>query len=201
VAKATQAGKSLSTVHNIVIVAFMRGFRSAILAGLVCATSVGLFVSCVFGPSKAIGVMSYRNGKVFLQNKDFYRVGTLPNGWQRMKSRARTISFYNEGYKSSITTDAFCGKSFSDRPLDTLAGELTSVLSDRTTVSTKDMTLSDRGAKRFLVVGKMDGVPLQMDIVVVKKNACNFDFVAVMSPDAPIEVKSDFENFFNGFRY
>jgi len=145
--------------------------------------------------------MSYRNGKVFLQNKDFYRVGTLPDSWQRMKSRARAISFYNDGYKTSITTDAFCGKSFSDRPLDTLAGELTSVLSDRTTVSTEDFMLDERGAKRFLVIGKMDGVPLQMDIVVVKKNNCNFDFVAVMPPDASADVKRDFEGFFNGFHY
>jgi len=179
----------------------MRGFGSHILCGLFCVFSIYLLAGCVFGTSESIGVMSYRHEKVYLQNRTFYKVGRLPSGWRRMESKARAISFYNEAYKASITTDAFCGKSFSDRPLDTLAGELTSVLSDRTTVSTQDMMLGGRGAKRFLVLGKMDGVPLQMDAVVVKKNSCNFDFVAVMPPDAPADVKQDFEGFFNGFHY
>ena len=145
--------------------------------------------------------MSYRDGRVYLQNRQYYKVGILPAGWRWMESNARAISFHNESYRSSINTDAFCGKSYVDRPLDTLAGELATALSDRTTVSTQEMTLDGRGALRIFVKGKMDGVPLNMDIVVVKKGACNFDFVAVMPPDAPSDVTRDFETFFTGFHY
>lgn len=145
--------------------------------------------------------MSYRHGRVFLQYGGFYRVGDLPDGWQRMSSKARAISFYNETYRSSITTDAFCGRSFSDRPLDTLAGELSSVLSDRTTVTTKEFMLDERGALALTVEGTMDGVPIEMNIVVVKKDGCNFDFIAVMPPDAPEQVSHDFEQFYGGFHY
>ena len=118
-----------------------------------------------------------------------------------MEVKARAITFYNDNYKASITTDAFCGKSFTDRPLDALAGELTSVLSDRTTVSTQDMMLDGRGALRVFVEGKMDGVPLKMDVVVIKKNNCNFDFVSVTPTDASNEVKNDFEGFLKSFHY
>jgi len=157
---------------------------------------------CVFKKAQSIGVMSYRGGRVFLQNRKYYRVGILPEGWRRMDTKARAVSWYNESYKSSITTDAFCGKSFSDRPLDTLAGELSSALSnDRTTTSSQKMMLDERGALRLSVTGTMDGVTVVMDIVVVKKDGCNFDFVAVMPPDAPDQVISDFEAFFMGFHY
>lgn len=176
------------------------GIRQKAVSVLVCSLVLA-GAGCVFKKADYIGVMSYRNGRVFLQNKNYYRVGILPEGWRRMESKARAISFHHDGYRTSITTDAFCGKSFVDRPLDTLAGELATALSDRTTVSTQEFMLDERGALRLLVKGTMDGVPLQMDIVVVKKDGCNFDFIAVMPPDAPPQVTSDFEGFLKGFHY
>ncbi len=146
--------------------------------------------------------MSYRNGKVFLQYGGYYRVGLLPFGWRRIKWSSKAVSFYNDSYKSSISTDAFCGKSFVDRPLDALAGELSAALSDdRETKWTQEMFLDGRGALRVFVTGTMDGVLVNMDIVVVKKNDCNFDFVAVSRPDSPKEMTKDFETFFGGFSY
>ena len=176
------------------------GIRQKSISVLLCALVI-LGAGCVFKQSQYTGVMSYRNGRVYLQNKNYYRVGVLPEGWRHMDSKARAISFYNEAYKSSINTDAFCAKSFADRPLDTLAGELSSVLSDRTTLTTEEFMLDGRGALRLLVTGTMDGVAVSMDIVVVKKNGCNFDFVAVTPPDAPDALTNDFETFFNGFHY
>lgn len=177
------------------------GIRHKALSVVVCGFVLA-GAGCVFKKAESIGVMSYRNGRVFLQNKNYYHVGILPDGWRRMDTKARVISWHNEAYKSSVTTDAFCGKSFSDRPLDTLAGELASALSnDRMTTSSREMMLDERGALRLSVAGTMDGVPVEMDIVVVKKNGCNFDFIAVMPPDAPNQVTDDFEDFFNGFHY
>lgn len=128
-------------------------------------------------------------------------MGQLPDGWVRMKVSRRAISFYNESYKASISTDAFCGRSFSDRPLDALAGELSAVLAERETKWTEEMMLDGRGALRVFVEGKMDGVPVNMDIVVVKKDECNFDFVAVRPPNASQDVTFDFEGFFKAFQY
>lgn len=176
------------------------GFRQKTISVFLCALVI-LGAGCMFKQSQYTGVMSYRNGRVYLQNKNYYRVGVLPEGWRQKDFKARAISFYNEAYKSSINTDAFCAKSFADRPLDTLAGELAAVLSDRTTLTTEEFMLDGRGALRLLVTGTMDGVAVNMDIVVVKKDGCNFDLVAVMPPDAPDAVTSDFETFFNGFHY
>lgn len=178
----------------------MRGFRLFIFP-LLFTILLTSMPGCAFKSSRYIGVMSYRHQTVYLQNKKHYRVGPLPEGWRQIEARARAITFYNDAYRSSITTDAFCQKSFADSPLDTLAGELTSVLSDRTNISAKEMMLDGRGALRVLETGKMDGVPILMDVVVSKKDACNFDFVAVMPPDVSDDVERDFETFFNGFHY
>lgn len=145
--------------------------------------------------------MSYRNNNVYLQYGGYYKVGHLPDGWARIDVSRRAVSFYNEDYQASISTDAFCGRAFSDRPLDALAGELSSALADRETKWTEDMMLDGRGALRVFVEGTMDGVPLNMDIVVVKKDECSFDFVAVMPPNAPQDVTFDFEGFFKAFHY
>ena len=138
-----------------------------------------LYNSCIFKSNPYRGVMSYRNQKVYIQGGGFYKVGKLPQGWERMHASSKAISFYNKSYDSSITTDVFCGREFSDRPLEVLAGEFASALANKKVIFTDNIMLSERGALRLSVSGKMDGVDVGMDIVVVKRNGCNFDFVAV----------------------
>ncbi|MFH1874526.1 MAG: hypothetical protein ABH859_05000 [Pseudomonadota bacterium] len=159
------------------------------------------FGNCSLKGRETVGVTTYKHNKVFLKGGGHYLVGQLPDGWQRIKVSDQLITFYNKEYDASITTDAFCDESFVDRPLEVLAGELASALNDRTTTSTETLMLNSRQAYRQKVAGKMDGVPVKMDIVVVKKNTCNFDFVAVMPPHNSTQVTQDFETFFNGFQY
>ena len=156
---------------------------------------------CVFGPGTHKGVVGYRNGRVFVRHDKAYRVGLLPEGWERMKSSGRTVSFYNPNYRSSISTDAFCGRGASDRKLDALGGEIASALEKRTLVSERPMELSGRGALRQTVEGSLDGVPVVLDLVVVRKDGCVFDFYSVSPPGADPRVAADFEAFFGEFSY
>lgn len=156
---------------------------------------------CVFGPSKYKGVIGYRHGQVFIRHDRIYRVGELPGGWERMSTRARTISFYNAAFRSSISTDAICGRGASDRRLDALGGEIASALEDRLLVSETPFELDGRGALRQRVRGSEDGVPVVLDLVVVRKDGCVFDFYAVTPPDADPQVARDFEDFFQAFHY
>lgn len=163
--------------------------------------TVASSAGCLFGPSNYKGVIGYRHGQVFLRHDRIYRVGELPAGWERMSTRARTISFYNAAYRSSISTDALCGQGVSNRRLDVLGGEIASALENRTLVSEVPFDLDGRGALRQRVTGTEDGVPVVLDLVVVRKNGCVFDFYAVMSPDAELGVVQDFEPFFQAFHY
>ena len=63
------------------------------------------------------------------------------------------------------------------------------------------MELSGRGALRQTVEGSLDGVPVVLDLVVVRKDGCVFDFYSVSPPGADPRVATDFEAFFGEFSY
>lgn len=174
----------------------VRGIIAFFLAAALIFTS-----GCIFKPSRYQGVISYRNGRVFIKHDKFYRVGVLPAGWERMATRARAISFYNPSYESSISTDATCASGAGNRKLESLGNELLSAIEGSVSISEKPFEMDGRGALRRKISGKMDGVPVMVDLVVVRKNGCVFDLYAVMPPAADPSVQTDFEEFFGGFHY
>lgn len=174
------------------------------IRGVILLAMSFLFIvasSCAFGPSPFKGVMSYRDGRVYLKNHDFYRVGMLPDGWQRMDTRVRTISFYNADAGSSISTDAFCGRTIEGQKIESLGSEILSALDRRSYVSERDIELGERGGQRKLVSGSLDGVGVMVDLVIVRKDGCVFDFYAVMPRDVDPATEAAFEGFFGGFEY
>lgn len=173
--------------------------KTAKILTVVCLAGLA---GCIFGAAKPHGVIGYRHdGRVFLSRNSFYRVGRLPDGWKRMSTKARAISFYNPQYKASISTDAFCGREVSDRRLDVLSGEVISALENRRLKSETPFELNGRGALRQVTAGDMDGVPVIVDFVVVRKDNCVFDMYAVMPPNTDAEVGQDFEEFFRAFQF
>ncbi len=177
----------------------MRGTRLIIIIAILLVFAA--LAGCLFKRQPFKGVMYYGHGKVYIFHDKYYEVGQLPAGWERMKTGARTISFYNEEHKASISTDAYCGLSVSDRTLDSFSGDMTVALEDKKVTDEKEFTLDGRGALRMRVNGKVDGVPTVVDLVIVRKNYCVFDFYSVAPAGGDPDVNSAFEAFFNGFHY
>ncbi len=183
----------------------MRGRK---IIAFVSLAAIALVAGCLFKSQPFKGVVSYNDGKVYLrpgryysETPPYYRVGELALGWERLSTRARTISWYNQSYQSSISTDAYCGRSVQDRSLASLGGDLITALDDRKFAQEREFTLAGRSALRQAVTGAVDGVPTQVDLVVVRKDGCVFDFYLV-SQGVPLpEALEDFEAFFGGFDY
>lgn len=177
--------------------------KTALTLAVICAILSG----CVFKKQPFKGVTGYHDGKVYLTPNRYYakglyyNVGVLPDDWKRMATRARTISFYNDAYLSSISTDAWCGKNIKDRTLDSLTGDMVTVLQDRTFSEEKKFQLGGRGALRQIITGEAEGVPTVIDLVTVRKGDCVFDFYLISQGGAPIEATEDFESFFGAFYY
>lgn len=170
------------------------------LVGAVLAIVVFLSASCIFGPTSK-RVMSYRNDKVYLSDRSYFTVGALPESWKRMRVQAHAIAFHNSDLKATIATDAFCGPSYEDISLKLLTSHMLAGIADYQIEETKEFILDDRGALRTVASGKVDGIPLVFDIVVIKKNKCNIDLMC-MAPqgDYPLAA-GDFEHFFSSFHY
>lgn len=156
--------------------------------------------SCLFGPTSK-KVMSYRDGRVFLSDRSYYKVGGLPAPWEKMNVRTYAVAFHNDNYGATIATDAFCGPSFEDLPLNLLTTQLVAGVENVKEMKKENISLDGRGALRTIFKGSVDGVPLTFDIVVVKKNKCIIDFMCVSERDNQLAVESDFQNFYNGFVY
>jgi len=159
--------------------------------------------ACFFGKGiKNSGrVIDYKPGKVITQGGG-YGVGVLPAGWRRVEIKPyRTISFRNDALESTITTDAFCDASFDDASLKTLTVHLHMGLDEQKQISQKELTLSGRAALRTVVQGKVDGVLMSLDTVVIKKDSCLFDFALVGDPTKYAQASSDFEKFYGAFTY
>jgi hypothetical protein len=146
-------------------------------------------------------VKSYEPGRVITE-KSYYNVGDLPSDWKRTKIGSyRTIAFYNEASKSTIETDAFCDGSYEDASLQVLTTHLYFDIRDKKIRWEKSFMIDDRGALRSVADGKVDGVPIVLDTVVIKKNNCLFDFAMVSEPGLYSKAAPDFESFFKGFKY
>ena len=169
---------------------------------VIILTSLALLLStCAFGPNPSTGVVSYRHGYVYLRNLKYYGVGQLPGGWKRFKTRVRTITFYNETLGSSISTDAYCGRDVGGRSLDSLSGDILNAFDKNKVISEKDFVLNGRGAVRQLVSGELEGVKMMVDLVMVRKDECVFDFYSVSEGGISPETTDAFEIFFKGFHY
>lgn len=158
------------------------------------------FSSCIIGPSVK-RVMSYRGGNVFLSDKSRYSVGILPEGWKRMRPGVYAIVFYNSALESTIATDAFCGTANEDIPLKQLTIQMLAGVEGYKILDQEEFMMDGRGALRTSVVGRVDGVPLHFDTVVIKKNRCTIDFMCISPEAAYTEASADFTAFYNAFRY
>ncbi len=160
-----------------------------------------LLGACIFGPPKFIGVMSYRDGRVYLMNKSFYRVGVLPDDWKRVDTKVRSVTFYSPEAGASISTSAFCGRSIEGLRPDALSGEILGTLENRSVLSEEKLMLDGRGAVRILASGSIDGVVSMVDLVTLRKDGCVFDFYAVSPGGQNQATRLAFEGFFQQFHF
>jgi hypothetical protein len=71
---------------------------------------------------------------------------------------------------------------------------------ERDFVSQETLPLDDREALHTLMRAKLDGVPMQYDIYVMKKDGCVYDLVYVAPPARFTAGAADFERFALGLR-
>jgi len=138
--------------------------------------------------------LSYKNQKVIIDQHHFYNVGPLSSEWRQTNDQTPGIVFKNRETKATIATEALCGSAFEDLSLEALRNQMLSGLQDVKKIKEEAWTLSERKALYTKVSASLDGVPVLLELVVIKKNQCQFDFMGVSSVP-------DFVQFVKGFDY
>jgi hypothetical protein len=104
-----------------------------------------------------------------------YRIGTLPPGWRAVGLYQNDLAFQSLDSPHSVAINSTC-EDHDDPPLDVLTRHLLMGFTDRETVSQSVESLDGRDALRTRVTARLDGVPVELVLVVLKKDGCVYDF-------------------------
>ncbi len=141
---------------------------------------------------------SYARG-VYHDPRVTYRIGDLPPGWRQLLVRDADLVF-KHGEGGAILINAMCGSDhIDDVPLDVLVNQSLFGVEARQEQARMPLTLDGRAALRAQITGTLDGVPIALDMVVVKKDGCTFDFQLIAAPDEVEKRRPDFEQVYSGF--
>ncbi|SRR5260370_15824658 len=149
-----------------------------------------LLAGCAHGDSFEDGVL--RKGDLTV------RVGRVPGNWRRIQVDGADLAFRDDARDGSALFDVLCGHRDYDAPLSILTQNLIMGTTERDFESQKLVPFDGREAMHTLLRAKLDGVPMQYDIFVMKKDGCVHDLVYVAPPDRFAEGAADFERFAAG---
>jgi hypothetical protein len=158
-----------------------------------------LLLCACFGLDRRGGITQYKNGTAYAGAGSFH-VPRLPSPWKSPKRLLKQLVYENDPLKATIVVDALCGPKYDDAPLNRLAIELFQRMQRPKIDSERTISLDGRSALRVDGRGDVDGVPLRMAVVVMKKDFCLYDFSYFAPPETFASGVRDFEGYLNGFK-
>lgn len=118
-------------------------------------------------------------------------LGPLPAQWQPLRTGSGDRAYHHQ-HGGVISSRVLC-QGVDDVPLDVLTNHLLFGIEERRELSRALVTLAGRAALRTRVRGSLDGVTVQMELVVSKKDGCTYDVQLISAPALfPARLK-DFE--------
>lgn len=127
-----------------------------------------------------------------------YRVGELPPVWERVKLSNNDLAWYTEDTGHALSVNSTC-KEHEDAPLDVLTRHLLLGFTERLEVSQDKVVVDEREALRSRYRAKLDGVPVELMFLVLKKDRCVYDFTYVAPLGRFEDREQDFEALVRGF--
>jgi hypothetical protein len=125
-------------------------------------------------------------------------LGPVPAEWRPIQVDAADAAYRDEARQGSVLFNVRCGARDSDAPLSVLTEHLIMGTTEREFDSQDTIPFDGREALHTLMRAKLDGVPMQYDIYVMKKNGCVYDLVYVAPPDRFSQGAPAFEAFARG---
>lgn len=167
----------------------MRGIPRGVLRGILPIV-LAIVAGCAHGDALQDGVL--RKGSLRVG------IGPVPAQWRRVSVDGADLAFRDDARGGSALFVVHCGDRRDDAPLSILTENLIMGTTDRDFESEKVVPFDGREAMHTVVRAKLDGVPMQYDIYVMKKDACVYDVVYVAPPARYSEGSTDFERFVDG---
>lgn len=123
---------------------------------------------------------SLRDG-VYRDAEATYRLDPLPSPWRQVRFAGNDLA-WTDGAGSVIAVNAVC-EDHGDPSLEVLTNHLLMGFEDRQILERERMTLDGRGALRTRANARLDGVPVELELTLLKKDGCVYDFVYTAPQD------------------
>jgi hypothetical protein len=136
--------------------------------------------------------------QVFTKPGVRYRVGEVSPGWQRVRLASNDLAWLVEDTGQALSVNATC-RGHEDAPLEVLTRHLLMGFTERQEVVQEKVVVDEREALRSHYRAKLDGVPVELMLLVLKKDNCVFDFNYVAPLGRLHERREDFESLVRGF--
>ena len=141
---------------------------------------------------------TYREGSYTGGEADFH-VGELDGDWTRIQVRDQNdLAFIHGPTSGVIQANASCQAGL-DIPLEALRNHLLIGFTERETVEERRIELDGREALDVHLTAKLDGVPVEMRLTVLKKNECVFDMALLTAPADFARLEPHYDAFLRGF--
>ena len=129
----------------------------------------------------ACGGSTYEGGE-YREGAIRYRAPSPGAGWEAIDVEGQNdLAWRSPSLGAIIQVNATCDPDM-DVPLSALRNHLLIGLTEREVQSEETISLDGREALRTHVVAKLDGVPREMLLTVLKKDGCVYDFALVTPP-------------------
>ena len=129
-----------------------------------------------------------------------YRVGDVSGDWTPVTvGHQNDLAWHNESKGALMHVDSNCDPSL-DIPLTALRSHLLIGFTEREVSDEELVAMDGREALRTHLEAKLDGVPREILLQILKKDECVYDFALVTPPGAAFEsALPDFDAMVDGF--
>lgn len=147
----------------------------------------------------ACGGGPHLRGRVYQDEEAHYRIGELDAGWAPVTVQDNDVAFHSARLGAIVQVNASCDPA-GDIPLTVLTNHVLAGFTQRETLSEDLVPLDGREALRTHVVARLDGVPRELLIYVLKKNDCVYDLTLITPQGSEFTSSvTVFERFVAGF--
>jgi hypothetical protein len=157
---------------------------------IVCFLGLLVFAgACGGGATFQNGI--YDNGTVR------YRVGDVGQGFERVQVNDNDLAFFHRRL-GTIAINSTC-EDYEDVPERALMNHLMFGTRERVYRTEQVVTVDGRGALHSVIDLELDGVPLTLEVYLVKKDGCVYDLSRVSSRESFEAGRDSFATFVRGF--
>ncbi len=121
-----------------------------------------------------------------------------PSRWKPIDFNDNDLAFAAVGSPHVMAINSTC-RGTDDASLETLTNHLVFGLTERELKSQLRKTIDSREALDTVYLAKLDGVTIEIEFVVLKKNGCVHDFTLISPPGQSAPKQSDFNALVSSF--